>query len=90
MMDISSDLRQLYDEVHVVASGLSQKGIHKGDKVMVCFPNWNEFVSIYFSLASIGAILVPCNTRYRSEELMYILQNSGAKAVFVTEEFESY
>jgi fatty-acyl-CoA synthase len=78
---------QLYDEVHVLASGLSQKGISKGDRVMVCLPNWNEFVSIYFGLASIGAILVPCNTRYRSEELMYILEHSGAKAVFVTEEF---
>ena len=78
--------RQLYDEVHVIASGLAQKGIQKGDRVIVCLPNWNEFVSIYFGLASLGAILVPCNTRYRSEELIYILQNSGAKAVFVTED----
>ena len=79
--------RQLYDEVQVIASGLSKKGINKGDRVMVCLPNWNEFVSIYFGLASMGAILVPCNTRYQSEELVYILENSGAKAVFVTEEF---
>ena len=55
---------------------------------MVCLPNWNEFVSIYFGLASLGAVLVPCNTRYGREELVYILQNSGAKAVFVTEDFE--
>ena len=80
--------RQLYDEVQAVASGLAQKGIQKGDKVMVCLPNWNEFVSIYFGLASLGAILVPCNTRYGREELVYILQNSGAKAVFITEDFE--
>lgn len=79
--------RQLYEEVQVIASGLAQKGIRKGDKVMVCLPNWNEFVSIYFALASLGSVLVPCNTRYRSEELLYILENSGAKAVFVTENF---
>ena len=79
--------RQLYDEAQVIASALSKKGINKGDRVMVCLPNWNEFVSIYFGLASMGAILVPCNTRYQSEELVYILENSGAKAVFVTEEF---
>ena len=79
--------RQLYDEVHVIASGLSQKGIQKGDRVMVCLPNWNEFVSIYFGLASLGAILVPCNTRYQREELTYIIQNSGAKAVFIAEDF---
>jgi acyl-CoA synthetase (AMP-forming)/AMP-acid ligase II len=79
--------KQLYDQVQLMASGLSQKGINKGDRVMVCLPNWNEFVSIYFGLASIGAVLVPCNTRYQSEELRYILENSGAKAVFVAEEF---
>ena len=78
--------KQLYDEVHVIASGLAQKGIQKGDRVLVCLPNWNEFVSIYFGLATLGAILVPCNIRYRSEELLYILQNSGAKAVFATED----
>lgn len=75
---------QLYKEVQLIASGLAQKEIHKGDRVIVCIPNWNEFVSIYFALASLGAILVPCNTRYRSEELTHILYNSGAKAVFVT------
>src|SRR4051794_28407546 len=78
--------RQLYDEAHVIASGLAQKGIQKGDRVLVCLPNWNEFVSIYFGLATLGAILVPCNIRYRSEELLYILQNSGAKAVFATKD----
>lgn len=79
--------KQLYDEVQKMASGLALKGIQKGDKVMVCLPNWNEFVTIYFALASLGAILVPCNSRYRSEELLYILQSSEAKAVFVTEDF---
>jgi acyl-CoA synthetase (AMP-forming)/AMP-acid ligase II len=78
--------RQLYDEVQAIASGLSQKGIKKGDRVMVCLPNWNEFVTIYVGLASLGAILVPCNILYQSEELEYILDNSGAKAVFIAEE----
>ncbi|WP_338448763.1 class I adenylate-forming enzyme family protein [Niallia oryzisoli] len=79
--------QQLYDEVNHIASALSQRGIEKGDRVMVCLPNWNEFVSIYFALAKVGAVLVPCNTRYRSEELMYILENSHAKVAFVTGEF---
>lgn len=79
--------RQLYKEVHEVASALLQKGFSKGDKVMVCLPNWNEFVSIYFGLASIGAILVPCNIRYRDEELVYILENSQAKGIFIAEGF---
>ncbi|MDG5788847.1 long-chain-fatty-acid--CoA ligase [Evansella sp. AB-P1] len=79
--------RELYEEVQQLASALTQKGIQKGDRVMVCIPNWNEFVTIYFSLATIGAILVPCNTRYRAEELRHIVENSQAKAAFLTGDF---
>ncbi|WP_234978393.1 class I adenylate-forming enzyme family protein [Bacillus tuaregi] len=79
---------QLYKEAQLIASGLAQKGIQKGDRVIVCLPNWNEFVSLYFGLASLGAILVPCNTRYRADELSNVLVKSGAKAVFVAEEYK--
>lgn len=79
--------RQLYNEVHKLASGLAIHGIRKGDRVMVCLPNWNEFLSIYFAAAALGAIIVPSNTRYQHDELLYALENSGAKAVFVAENF---
>ena len=83
--------RQLYDEAQVVASGLAQKGNSQRETEswsasptgMSLFPSildWPPWVPY----------LVPCNTRYGSEELVYILENSGAKAVFVTEDFESW
>ncbi len=78
---------ELYQSVQLMASALASKGIQKGDRVLVCLPNWHEFVTIYFGLAEIGAILVPCNTRYMKEEMKYILENSGAKAIFLAEEY---
>ncbi|EKN68146.1 long-chain-fatty-acid--CoA ligase [Schinkia azotoformans] len=78
---------ELYQSVQLMASALASKGIQKGDRVLVCLPNWHEFVTIYFGLAQIGAILVPCNTRYMKEELQFILENSGAKAIFLAEEY---
>ena len=82
--------KQLLEEVQLLASGLSQKGIKQGDRVMVSLLNWYEFVCIYFALAQIGGIVIPCNTRYQLEELLYILKNSGAKAFFVGKEFSYF
>lgn len=79
--------KQLEAEVQLIASALSAKGIKKGDRVMVSLPNWYEFVVIYFALAKLGVIAVPCNTRYRQDELIYILENSGSKAMFVGKNF---
>ncbi|MFD4818549.1 class I adenylate-forming enzyme family protein [Peribacillus butanolivorans] len=75
--------RELYSDVENLSSALAHLNITKGDRVMVCLPNWHEFVTITFSLAKIGAIIVPCNTRYKADELSYILENSRSKAVFL-------
>ncbi|AGT31801.1 hypothetical protein M493_07580 [Geobacillus genomosp. 3] len=79
--------KELVDHVESMAATLASLGIQKGDRVIVCLPNWNEFLVIYFSLARLGAILVPCNPRYGEEELMYILENSKATAAFLMGEF---
>ena len=71
-----------------LALSLQRMGIEKGDKIAVCLPNWNEFVVIYFALAHLGAMIVPFNTRYRSDEIEYVLKNSEAKLAFFTNEFD--
>jgi fatty-acyl-CoA synthase len=79
--------KELENESNELARGLSQLGIKKGDRVAVCLPNWHEFVVVYFAVARVGAILIPFNTRYRNDEVEYILSNSGARAAFFTREF---
>ncbi|MBY6276040.1 class I adenylate-forming enzyme family protein [Symbiobacterium thermophilum] len=79
---------ELANEVNLLASGLSQLGIVKGDRVIVCLPNWHELVIIYFALSKIGAILVPCDVKYRQQELEYIVNNSKPKAAFVVQDQE--
>lgn len=69
-------------EADLLASGLVQLGIEKGDRVAVCLPNWNEFMVIFMALSKVGAILIPLNIDFRKNEIIYILENSGAKAVF--------
>ncbi|MGD8192424.1 class I adenylate-forming enzyme family protein [Brevibacillus ginsengisoli] len=78
--------KEMASQVTLLANGLSRFGIRKGDRVVICLPNWHEMAIIYFALAKIGAMLVPCNVKYREEEISRIVQNSGAKAVFIMEE----
>lgn len=77
--------RQLYREASLMASSLSQLGVCKGDRVLVCLPNWHEFVAAFFGLARLGAIIIPCNPCYREEDVLHILNNGDIKAVFLTE-----
>lgn len=79
--------KELRHQSFSLAHSLQKMGITKGDKMAVCLPNWNEFVVIYMAAAHVGAILVPLNTRYRLDEVEYILRNSEAKIAFFTKEF---
>lgn len=80
--------RNLQTEATELAAGLQQMGIQKGDRVAVSLPAWYEFIVTVFAIAKVGAILVPFNTRYREDEAEYILNDSGAKAIFFTKEYD--
>jgi crotonobetaine/carnitine-CoA ligase len=58
-------------------------GIKKGDRVCFFLPNSPEFLYGWFGLAKIGAILVPINTNYKTEETKYIVNHSEANLILV-------
>lgn len=78
---------ELWRESLALAASLADLNVQKGDRVAVCLPNWHEFVVIYLAVAHLGAILTPFNTRYRADEVEYILENSGASVAFFTQKF---
>lgn len=59
-------------------SWLSGQGVVRGDLIAVWMVNRLEWLALFFAVARVGAILVPINTRYRSDEVTYILKKSGA------------
>jgi len=64
-----------------LAAFLAKRGIGKGDKVALFLRNSPEFVYAIFAISKLGAVIVPVNTFLKAEELDYILQDSGAKAL---------
>src|SRR3984893_18583957 len=80
----------LREQAYRLASALRWLGVEAGDRVQVQLPNWNEFVVIYIALARIGAVLVPTMPIYRHDEVLYVLQHSGAKVSVVAGEFRGF
>ena len=66
-----------------LALSLLEAGITKGDRVGIWISNRPEFTLVEMAANYIGAIGVPISTRYRSEELEYILGNAGIKILFM-------
>jgi len=78
---------QLSERVNRLANALSGVGIEKGDVVAILQVNCNQYVEAYYAVAKIGAIFVPLNFRAKNDELVHMLNNSDAKALFVGERY---
>jgi fatty-acyl-CoA synthase len=76
---------ELNARVDAVAKGLLQLGIGPGDKVALWMVNGPEWIDAMFAIMQIGAVLVPVNTRFRTEDVTYVLGQSEAVAVMLAE-----
>lgn len=69
------------------ANLLLSRGVKKGDKVAVLLMNCLEWLPIYFGVLKAGALAVPLNYRYTSEEIRYCLDLSDSDALIFGPEF---
>jgi long-chain acyl-CoA synthetase len=87
---IYEDERVTYDAnyraVCHLATRLTEMGVGKGDRVALAMRNLPEWPTIFFAIASIGAIVVPLNAWWTGTELEYGLRDSGARVLFVDRE----
>jgi len=58
------------------ANLLLTRGIKKGDHVAILLMNSIEWLPIYFGILKCGALAVPLNFRYTSEEIKYCLSKA--------------
>jgi fatty-acyl-CoA synthase len=77
-----ADLRA---DVDAAAKGLIALGIAPGDRVALWMVNRPEWLHAMFAIMQIGAVLVPVNTRFRTADMAYVLGQSDAIAVILSE-----
>ena len=68
---------QLHAESQKVARSLVAQGVRLGDRIGIMAGNCEQYISVFFAAASIGAILVVINNNYTLTELLYALEHSG-------------
>src|SRR3954466_3984245 len=77
------DYAELQRRCNRFASALRQGGLEKHERVAVLCPNIPALLEAHFAVPLAGGVLVPMNTRAGADELEYILQDSGARFLFV-------
>jgi acyl-CoA synthetase (AMP-forming)/AMP-acid ligase II len=78
--------RQLQRTANQLARGFLRLGVAKGDRIAIWMAGYAEWAYVYFALARIGAIMVAVNTRYRPEEIQYVLNKSRASLLIFKDE----
>ncbi len=79
--------REFWEQTAVVARGLLALGVNKGDRVGLWSPNRFEWVVTQYAVARVGAILVNLNPAYKTAELEYALNQSGARVLLLSRGF---
>ena len=69
------------------ANLLFTRGVKKGDKIAILLMNCLEWLPIYFGILKTGAIVVPMNYRYSSDEIKYCLELADVRMLVFGPEF---
>ncbi|MEZ5435128.1 MAG: FadD3 family acyl-CoA ligase [Pseudomonadales bacterium] len=85
--DIRLSYAQLEAERVRAAKAFIAAGIQHGDRIAVWAPNIAEWIIAAVGLQSLGAILVPVNTRMKGAEAGYVLRASNAKLLLTVSGF---
>jgi long-chain acyl-CoA synthetase len=79
--------RQLDRHSNAVASWLQSRGLARGDRVAIMLPNVLQYPVVMAGILRAGCVMVNVNPLYTPRELEHQLADSGARAIFVLENF---
>jgi fatty-acyl-CoA synthase len=83
--DVCWSYADFHREVERLASGLRRLGLKPGERIAILARNSHAFIALRFAIARADAVLVPINFMLNAEDVRYILEHSGARALFVDE-----
>ncbi len=88
---VDGDRKLTFKEVNERANRLrhwmQEVGLTDGDRIAILSKNNLEYIECFGAAAKAGLIVVPINYRLHSTEIIYILQDSGARLVLIGSEF---
>lgn len=85
--DVVLSFEELTARVRVAARALLAREVEARDRIAIWAPNMWEWVVAALAVHSVGAVVVPINTRYKGAEAATLLNESGAVALFTVTDF---
>ncbi len=79
--------REFAEETQAIAAGLHDRGVRKGDKVLIHAENCPEMVLAWYACARLGAVAVTTNTRSVGSEIEYFAEHTGCVAAITQPQF---
>lgn len=83
---VSLSSKELVDKAILLSKGLLELGVKKGDRIAMIFNNRIEWHLTDLAIQQIGAVNVPIYSNINPEDYDYILNDCGAKLVFLSDE----
>jgi len=78
---------ELWLQVRRAASALIGKQISRGDRIAIWAPNSREWIVAAIAAMTVGAAIVPLNTRLKGQEAGDILRRTHARLLFAVGDF---
>jgi fatty-acyl-CoA synthase len=75
------------DAVRRMAGAMHALGVRRGDCIGILMGNDENWVSLFYGAALLGAVTVPVNTRFKPAELAFCLAQADVKALFMADRF---
>jgi benzoate-CoA ligase family protein len=77
--------RQLLDRTNRTGNALRQLGVGQEERVVLLLLDTPEFLSSFFGVIKIGAVAVPANTYLKPHEYQYLLNDTRARVLLVSD-----
>jgi benzoate-CoA ligase family protein len=81
----SVSYQQLLERTNRVGNLLRQLGVRSEERVILALLDSPEFLYCFYGAIKIGAVAVPANTQLQPSEYEYLLNDSRARVVFVSQ-----
>lgn len=79
--------RDMREGARRTAAALHAAGVRKGDHVGILLGNSGAWIQTFLGIASIGAVTVPVNTRFKTDELRFCLKQADVRLLVFADEF---
>ena len=84
--DVRHSFRELWQRCRRIGGALEALGVARGERVAIWANNSHQYIEVYAGVPANGRVVVPLNTRHAEPELVYAVEDAGARVLLTDRE----